>query len=150
MQCMKYLGSNLQNPFQKFHKNLFDFEKTKNFVEIPKTQVTKQEMHENEGQETYQVKKKLNKLEESLRKRLKVSERGLEVEKARQIERNEIRNRKRSLRSPSVNLDRSRGVENLLSFKGLNRSICRACVQGKRKLDGSRIYRGAIEGQKLS
>ena len=40
-------------------------------------------MHENEGQETYQVKKKLNKLEESLRKRLKVSERGLEVEKAR-------------------------------------------------------------------
>ena len=27
MQCMKFLRSNLQNPSQKFHKNLFDFEK---------------------------------------------------------------------------------------------------------------------------
>ena len=40
-------------------------------------------MHENEGFETYQVKKNLNKLEESLRKRLKVSERGLGGEKMR-------------------------------------------------------------------
>ena len=27
MQRMKFLRSNLQNPSQKFHKNLFDFEK---------------------------------------------------------------------------------------------------------------------------
>ena len=59
------------------------FWKTPNFVEIPKTLVTKHEMHENEGLETYQVKKNLNKLEESLRKRLNVSERGLEGEEAR-------------------------------------------------------------------
>ena len=38
-------------------------------------------MHENERLETYQVKKNLNKLEESLRKRLGVSERGLGGEK---------------------------------------------------------------------
>ena len=39
-------------------------------------------MHENEGLETYQVKKKnLNKLENHLRKRLGVSERGLGGEK---------------------------------------------------------------------
>ena len=40
-------------------------------------------MHENEGLETYQVKKNLDKLEESLRKRLIMSERGLEGEEAR-------------------------------------------------------------------
>ena len=40
-------------------------------------------MHENEGLETYQVKKNLDKLEESLRKRLNMSERGLEGEEAR-------------------------------------------------------------------
>ena len=27
MQCMKFLRSSLQNPSQKLHKNLFDFEK---------------------------------------------------------------------------------------------------------------------------
>ena len=40
-------------------------------------------MHENEGFETYQLKKNFNKLEESLRKRLKVSERGFGGENAR-------------------------------------------------------------------
>ena len=30
MQFMKILRSNLQNPSQKFHKNLFDFEKPQN------------------------------------------------------------------------------------------------------------------------
>ena len=34
-------------------------------------------MHEKEGLETYQVKKSLIKLEETLRKRFKVRERGL-------------------------------------------------------------------------
>ena len=36
MQCMTFLRSNLQNSSQKFHKNLFDFEKPQNFVKIPK------------------------------------------------------------------------------------------------------------------
>ena len=27
MHCMKFLRTNLQNPYQKFYKNLFDFEK---------------------------------------------------------------------------------------------------------------------------
>ena len=40
-------------------------------------------MHENEGLETYQVKKNLNNLENRLRKRLGVSERGLGGEKMR-------------------------------------------------------------------
>ena len=40
-------------------------------------------MHKNEGLETYQMKKNLNKLEKSLRKRLEVSEGGLEDEKTR-------------------------------------------------------------------
>ena len=38
-------------------------------------------MHENERLETYQVKKKMKKLENHLRKRLGVSEKGLEGEK---------------------------------------------------------------------
>ena len=38
-------------------------------------------MHENEGLETYQVRKKLIKLENPFGKRLKVSEKGLEGEK---------------------------------------------------------------------
>ena len=68
------------------------------------------------------------------------------LDRLREIERNEIRNREHPLYSPLVNLDKLRGVENQLNFKGFNRSICWACVQGKRKLDGSRICRGAIEG----
>ena len=68
------------------------------------------------------------------------------LDRSKEIERNEIKNHKRPLYSPSVNLDKSRGVEDLSSFKGFDRSIYRACVQGKRKLDGSRICRGAIEG----
>ena len=68
------------------------------------------------------------------------------LERSRKIERIEIRNRECPLYSSSVNLDRSRGVKDLSSFKGFNRSIYRACVRGKRKLDGSRICRGAIKG----
>ena len=40
-------------------------------------------MHENEGFETYQVKKNLNKIEESLRKRLKGMREVMGDEKAR-------------------------------------------------------------------
>ena len=69
------------------------------------------------------------------------------LDRSREIKRNEIRNRKHPLYSASVNLDRSRGVKDLSSFKGFNRSIYQACNQGKRKLDGSRICWGAIEGR---
>ena len=70
------------------------------------------------------------------------------LDRSREIERNEIRNRERPLYNPSVILDRSRGVEDLSTFKGFDRSIYQACVQGKRNLDGSRIFRGAIERTK--
>ena len=70
------------------------------------------------------------------------------LDRSREIKINEIKNHERRLYSPSINLDRSRGVEDLSSFKGFDRSIYRACVQGKRNLDGSRICRGAIEGTK--
>ena len=46
------------------------------------------------------------------------------LDRLREIERNEIRNCEHLLYSPLVNLDRLRGVENLLNFKGFNRSIC--------------------------
>ena len=36
MQCMKFLRSNLQNPSQKFCKNLFDFEKPQNYQKSQK------------------------------------------------------------------------------------------------------------------
>ena len=48
MQCMKFLGSNLQNPSQKFCKNLFDFEKPQNFQKSQKLRLKNHEMHENE------------------------------------------------------------------------------------------------------
>ena len=70
------------------------------------------------------------------------------LDRTREIERNEIRNHERPLYGPSVNLNRLRSVKDLSSFKGFDRSIYRACIQGKRKLDGSRICRGAIEGTK--
>ena len=72
------------------------------------------------------------------------------LDRSREIERNEIRNREHPLYSPSINLDRLRVVEDLSSFKGFDRSIYWTCVQGKRNLDGSRICWGAIEGKKLS
>ena len=45
--------------------------KIKSSKPIPKTSVSKNEMHENEGLETYQVKKNLINLEKCLRKRFK-------------------------------------------------------------------------------
>ena len=129
MQCMKFLRSNLQNPYQKFYKawnvwkwgiwNLPSEEKLEYAWRILAEEV--------EGEwERFWEKKRLDRM--------------------REIERNEIRNHERPLYSPSVNLNRSRSVEDLSSFKGFNRSIYWACIQGKRKLDGSRICRGAIEG----
>ena len=35
MQWMSFLGSNFQNPTQKFHKNLFDFEKPQILQKTP-------------------------------------------------------------------------------------------------------------------
>ena len=39
MQCMEFLRLNLQNPSQKLHKNLFDFEKPQIFQPIPKSRL---------------------------------------------------------------------------------------------------------------
>ena len=49
MQCMKFLRSNLQNPFQKVYKNLINLKNPKHF---PKTSIFRSKdvkMHENEG-----------------------------------------------------------------------------------------------------
>ena len=69
MQCMKFLGSNLQNPSQKFHKNLFDFEKPQILQKSPKLRFQNMKW---KRLEAYQVKKLLKKLEETLRRRLGV------------------------------------------------------------------------------
>ena len=71
-----------------------------------------------------------------------------EVKRLKSIKRDQRemkKNRTEALHRNFINLNRSRGVENLLSFKGFNRSICRACVQGKRKLDGSTNYWASIK-----
>ena len=75
---MKFLRSNLQNSSQKFHKNLFDFEKPQNFSKTPKPRFQNMKI---ERLKAYQVKKLLKKLENPLGKRLGVSERGLGGEK---------------------------------------------------------------------
>ena len=73
-------------------------------------------MHEYERLEAYQVKKKLKKLEETMRKKIGVSERGLGVEKT-DVSRERSREmscgtwpstKTRRLYRPSVNLDRCR------------------------------------------
>ena len=35
MQCMKFLRSNLQNPFQKVYKNLINLKNPKHFLKAP-------------------------------------------------------------------------------------------------------------------
>ena len=58
-------------------------------------------MHENEGFETYQLKKNFNKLEESLRKRLKVSKRGFVGERT-QIDQEKSREMRSESRAPLI------------------------------------------------
>ena len=59
MQCMKFLRSNLQNPSQKFCKNLFDFEKPQNFQKSQKLRLKNVNCMKMRDLDTYQVKKNL-------------------------------------------------------------------------------------------
>ena len=74
---MKFLRSNLQNPFQKVCKNLINLKNPKHF---PKTSIFRSKdmkMHENEGLRHLPSEGNLIKVEKSLRKRFGVKERGL-------------------------------------------------------------------------
>ena len=76
MQCMKFLRSNLQNPFQKVCKNLINFKKVPNiFQKPPIFRLKDMKMHENEGLRHLPSERNLIKAEESLRKRFGVRER---------------------------------------------------------------------------
>ena len=74
MQCMRFLRSNLQNPSQKFHKNLNNFEKPQNFQKPQTLGFKTWNAWKWKKLEAYQVKKVLRKLEKHLG-------RGLEWEK---------------------------------------------------------------------
>ena len=67
------IKSSKNNP--KFQQKLNNFENPQKFSKTPNG-VSKHEMHEYERLEAYQVKKDLKKLEETLRKKIGVSERG--------------------------------------------------------------------------
>ena len=55
----KFLRSNFQNPSQKFHKNLFDFEKPQILQKSQKLRFQRMKCMKNEGLKTYQVRKNL-------------------------------------------------------------------------------------------
>ena len=77
-------------PIPKIAQKPLWFWKTPNFAKIPKTYASKNEMHENEGLETYQVKKNLINLKKCLRKRLREKEECLGGEQPR-IDRERLR-----------------------------------------------------------
>ena len=64
-----------------FQQSLINFEKPQNFSKTPKPRFQNMKCMKNERLEAYQVKKLLKKLEEILRKKIGVSERGLGDEK---------------------------------------------------------------------
>ena len=61
-----------QKPIPKFQQSLINFEKPQNFSKSPKPRFQNMKCMKNERLEAYQVKKFLNKLEETLRRRLGV------------------------------------------------------------------------------
>ena len=77
MQCMKFLRSNLQNPFQKVYKNLINLKNPKHFPKTPIFRSKDMKMHENEGLRHLPSEENLIKAGKSLRKRFGVRERGL-------------------------------------------------------------------------
>ena len=91
MQCMKFLRSNLQNPSQKFHKNLFDFEKPQNFQKSQKLRLTNMKCMKMRDLDTCQVKSNLNKAENLLGKKFRGREKCLGGEP---VEINQERSRK--------------------------------------------------------
>ena len=66
MQYMKFLRSNLQNPYQKFCKNLFDFEKLQNFQKSQKLRLKSMKCMKKKDLDTYHVKSNLIKAENLL------------------------------------------------------------------------------------
>ena len=66
---MKFLRSNLQNPSQKFCKNLFDFEKPQNFQKSSKLRLEIMKCMKMSDLDTYQMKRNFIKVENLLRKR---------------------------------------------------------------------------------
>ena len=74
---MKFLRSNLQNPFQKVCKNLINSKIPKHFPKTPIFRSKDMKMHENEGLRHLPIEGNLIKAEKSLRKRFEVSKRGL-------------------------------------------------------------------------
>ena len=91
MQCMKSLRSNLQNPSQKFYKNLFDFEKPEIFQEPQKLRLKNMKCMKMRDLDTYQVKSNLTKAENLLGKRFRGREKCLGGET---VEINQERSRK--------------------------------------------------------
>ena len=113
-------------PIPKIFQKPLWFWKTPNFAKIPKTLVSKNEMHENEGLETYQVRKNSIKLEKCLRKRFKgerrVFGRWIAIDKSRKWSLDQ----QESIYRTSVNLDRLRCREVsswVSSFKSFDRCI---------------------------
>ena len=80
MQCMKFLRSNLQNPSQKFCKNLFDFEKPQNFQKSQKLKLKSIKCMKMRDLDTYQVKSNLIKVENLLGMKFREREMCLEGE----------------------------------------------------------------------
>ena len=93
MQCMKFLRSNLQNPSQKFCKNLFDFEKPQNFQKSQKLILKNMKCMNMRDLDTYQVNNNLILGKNTLRKSLEWMGFGRwkDMDKSREIEENEDR-----------------------------------------------------------
>ena len=71
---------NLQNPSQKLHKNLFDFEKPQILQKSQKLRFQRMKCMKNERIDTYQVKENLKKFKEHLGKRFGVRKSDLGCE----------------------------------------------------------------------
>ena len=81
------LSSKLQNPSQKFCKNLINLKNPKHFPKTTTFRTKDMKMHEKEGLGHLPSEENLIEVEESLRKRLGVKERGFRGEESREIER---------------------------------------------------------------
>ena len=83
MQCMKFLRVNLQNPSQKLHKNLFDFEKPQILQKSQNLGFKEWNAWKWENRILPNEEKSLKMLEKHLGKRFGVRERDLEGEQVR-------------------------------------------------------------------
>ena len=140
MRCnaWSFLRSSLQNPSQEFHKNLFDFEKPQILQKSKKLRLQSikcmrmRDLKLTKWRKTWiSLKNPWGRGWRWVREVWKVKR----LDRLREIKRNEIRNHECPLYSPSVNLNRLRGVEDLSSS-----------VQGKKEAqwieDQSSSYQG--------